>query len=62
MRTEESEGIRVARGEEGSDLRVEAWIAGSGGRSVVHGWALLGQVDDLQELANAARSGAVSIP
>jgi hypothetical protein len=52
----------VARGEKSGNLRVEARVAGRGGRCRMHGWALLGQVDDLQELANAARSGAESIP
>jgi hypothetical protein len=43
----------MARSEEGVDLRIKARVAGSGGRWVTHGWALLRQADDLRNVANA---------
>jgi hypothetical protein len=53
MRAEESEGIGMASGEEGVNLRVEARIGGSDRYSSFHGWTLLRQVDGLQDAANA---------
>src|SRR6266852_3041444 len=53
MRAEECEGIGMARGEQCVDLCVEARIVRSGSRCVLHGWALLRQVDGLRDVASA---------
>jgi hypothetical protein len=60
MRAEESEGIGVAGSEESVDLGVEARIAGSDRRGVLHGWALLRQGDGLRDVAGGGWTNELS--
>src|SRR5260370_15324504 len=50
----------MARGDKSIDLCVEARIAGSNRRCMLHGWALLRQVDGLRDVASAGWTDEVS--
>ena len=60
MRAEQGKRIGVAGGEDGVDLRVEARIARSNRRCVLHGGALLRQVGSLRNLANDGSADELS--
>ncbi len=60
MRTEEGEGVGVASGKDGVNLRDEARIAEDNRCGVLHGWALLRQVGDLRKVANEGLADKLS--